>query len=292
MHALSYRWHAICAAIVREKMNKTKPSGGVSMPGISEVKAALERFSPLPLQEDWDNAGLQVGLTTEEVSGVVLCLDVTEAVVAYAVERSCNLIVSHHPLIFRPLKHVSDGTMVERIVMQALKAGITILSMHTNLDNAYGGVSYTMAEKLQLTDVRFLAPKGTTPSDGGSGVIGTLREPLAAEDFISLLKTTFAAQCVMTNALLQRPIHRVALCGGSGAFLAEEAIRQQADAFVTGEMHYHEYFDREQQIMLCIIGHYESEQYAVNRMAEVIHEALPTLRTDIYPHTTNPVLYH
>ena len=273
-------------------MTGNKPTRVPQTVSIAEVKAALERFSPLPLQEDYDNAGLQVGLTTEEVSGVVLCLDVTEQVISYAAEHGCNLIVSHHPLIFRPLRHISDGNMVERCVIQALQKGITILSMHTNMDNAYRGVSYTMAERLQLTDVSFLAPKGTERSDGGSGVIGTLTQPIAPADFISLLKHTFQAQCVMTNQLLQRPISRVALCGGSGAFLAEEAIRQQADAFVTGEMHYHEYFGREQQIQLCIIGHYESEQYAVQRLGEVLSDAFPTLTTLTYPHTTNPILYH
>lgn len=258
---------------------------------IADVKAALERFSPLPLQEDYDNAGLQVGLTTEEVSGVVLCLDVTEQVVGYAARQGCNLIVSHHPLIFRPLRHIGDATYVERCVMQALRAGITILSMHTNMDNAYRGVSYTMAEHLGLIDVDFLQSKGTIPEEGGSGVIGQLPEAMPAADFIGTLKTTFGCGCVMANELLQRPIRRVALCGGSGAFLAQEAINQQADAFVTGEMHYHEYFGLEQQLQLCIIGHYESEQYAVQRLGEVVRQALPDVRLKPYPHTTNPVHY-
>ncbi len=272
-------------------MTGKEPAGAAPCVRIYEVKAALERFSPLPLQEDYDNAGLQVGLTTEEVSGVVLCLDVTEDVIAFAVEQGCNTIVSHHPLIFRGLKHVSDGNMVERCVMQALKNDITILSMHTNMDNAYRGVSYTMAERLGMSDVAFLQPKGSTQAEGGSGVIGMLPQSMKAADFVHLLKDTFHAECVMTNALMQRPIRRVALCGGSGAFLAEEALRQQADAFVTGEMHYHDYFGLEQQIQLCIIGHYESEQYSVQRLDEVLAEALPTVRRVIYPHTTNPILY-
>lgn len=259
---------------------------------IDEVKAALERFSPLPLQEDYDNAGLQVGLPAEEVSGVVLCLDVTEQVVDYAIAHSCNLIVSHHPLIFRPLRHISDEDMVQRTVIKAIRAGVAIVSMHTNLDNAYNGVSYVMAERMGLRDVRFLSPKGTTLQHGGSGVIGLLAHPVSASEFVGRLKEVFDARCVMTNELLHRPVSRVAMCGGSGAFLKDEALRQGADAFVTGEMHYHDYFGLEQQLMICIIGHYESEQYTVQLLEKVLRQSLPALSLYPYPDTTNPIYYH
>ncbi len=109
---------------------------------IIEVVRALERFAPLPLQESFDNAGLQVGLTEAEVSGALLCLDVTSSIVDEAVEKGCNLIVSHHPLIFRPLKRVVGADDVQRAVAKAIKHDITILSMHTNMDNAQGGVNF------------------------------------------------------------------------------------------------------------------------------------------------------
>ena len=112
---------------------------------------ALEKFAPLPLQESYDNAGLQVGLTETEVSGALLCLDVTEQVVDEAIEKGCNLIVSHHPLIFRALKRVSDANMVQRCLMKAILNHVAIVSMHTNIDNAEGGGNYKMAEKLGLT---------------------------------------------------------------------------------------------------------------------------------------------
>lgn len=105
---------------------------------IKEVIAALERFAPLPLQAGFDNAGLQVGLTEAEVSGALLCLDVTEAIVDEAIARGCNLIVSHHPLIFRKLSCISDGDYVQRTVFKAIQRGIVIVSMHTNMDSAVG----------------------------------------------------------------------------------------------------------------------------------------------------------
>ena len=116
-------------------------------------------FAPLPLQDGFDNAGLQIGLTDAEVTGVLLCLDVTEAVLDEAVALGCNLIVSHHPLIFSPLKRITGSNYVERCVLKALANGIAIYSAHTNLDNAPGGVNYRIAEKLGLQNVRILVPK-------------------------------------------------------------------------------------------------------------------------------------
>ena len=126
---------------------------------IKDIANALEMFAPLPLQDGFDNAGLQIGLTEAEVAGVLLCLDVTEAVVDEAVALGCNLIVSHHPLIFSPLKRITGSNYVERCVIKALANGIAIYSAHTNIDNAPGGVNYRIAEKLGLQNVRILVPK-------------------------------------------------------------------------------------------------------------------------------------
>ena len=146
---------------------------------IKEVLSALEQFAPLPLQESWDNAGLQVGLTETEVSGALLCLDVNEKIVDEAVSKGCNVIVSHHPLLFRGLKTISDLTDVQRTVRKAVQQDICVISMHTNMDNAKGGVNYRIAQKLGLTDVRFLVPTGSATIESGSGVVGELAEPPA-----------------------------------------------------------------------------------------------------------------
>ena len=253
--------------------------------------SALERFAPLPLQESWDNAGLQVGLTETEVSGALLCLDVNEKIVDEAVRKGCNLIVSHHPLLFRGLKTISDLTDVQRTVMKAIEHHICVISMHTNMDNARGGVNYRIAEKLALQDVQFLAPKTVEGIEAGSGVIGTLPEAMAADDFILKVKKTFLVECALCNELLRRPIRKVAVCGGAGDFLLDEAVKAGADAFLTGEMHYHQYFGYEQQIQICIIGHYQSEQFTNEVFQEVIRQACPDVRTVIAETNTNPILY-
>ncbi len=129
------------------------------MAKVKEIAAALEMFAPLPLQDGFDNAGLQVGLTDAEVTGVLLCLDVTEEIIDEAVASGCNLIVSHHPLIFSPLKKITGATYVERCVIKALQNGVSIYSAHTNIDNALGGVNYRIAKKLGLQNVKILVPK-------------------------------------------------------------------------------------------------------------------------------------
>ena len=258
---------------------------------VKEVLSALEQFAPLPLQESWDNAGLQVGLTEAEVSGALLCLDVTEAVVDEALRKGCNVVVSHHPLLFRGLKTISDLTDVQRTVRKAVKHEVCVISMHTNMDNARGGVNFKIAAKLGLTDVEFMAEKRVGDVTCGSGVIGTLEEPMAADDFVKRVKQAFGVECAMTNELLRRPVSRVAICGGAGDFLLDDAVAAGADAFITGEMHYHQYFGYEQRIQICVIGHYQSEQFTTEVFRDIIAEWCPGVKTEIAETCTNPILY-
>ena len=251
--------------------------------------SALERFAPLPLQEDWDNAGLQIGLTEAEASGALLCLDVNEQIVDEAIAKGCNIIVSHHPLLFRGLKRISGDDYVQRVVIKAIKHDICIVSMHTNMDNARGGVNFKMAEKLGLANVRFFAEK--PGADAGSGVVGELPEAVSAEDFVAAVKKAFGVECAMCNELLKRPVKTVAICGGAGDFLLPQAIAMGADAFITGEMHYHVYFGQEQKIQICVIGHYQSEQYTSEIFKSIISEACENLPVYQAETNTNPIIY-
>ena len=161
--------------------------------------------------------------------------------------------------------------------------------MHTNMDNARGGVNFKMAEKLGLDDVRFFAEKHG--EDAGSGVVGMLPIPMSACDFIKHVKQTFGVECAMCNELLQRPVSRVAICGGAGDFLLPQAISEGADAFITGEMHYHVYFGNEQKIQICVIGHYQSEQFTSEIFKSIISEACGQLPVYQAETNTNPIIY-
>lgn len=256
---------------------------------IKEVVETLERFAPLPLQESYDNAGLQIGLTeAEDVSGVLLCLDVTEEVIAEAEEKGCNMIVAHHPLLFRPLRKLTGRTQVERCVAMAIRKGISIYAAHTNLDNAPGGVNHVMAEKLGLRNVRFLQPNRN--NEGGSGVTGELPEALQPADFLRKVASAFGVDALQHNEGPCRAVKTVALCGGAGDFLLDDAIAAGADAFLTGEMGYHRYFGHDDEILIGVLGHYQSEQYTVQLLHKVLREAHPELPLYDTQINTNPIL--
>ena len=258
---------------------------------IKQVLSALEQFAPLPLQESWDNAGLQLGLTEAEVSGALLCLDVTERIIDEALQKQCNLVVSHHPLLFRGLKQIAGQNDVQRTVMRAIKNDICVVSMHTNMDNAKDGVNWKIAERLGLSGVSFFARKSVDGMECGSGVVGELPQPLEARDFVKHVKLCLEAQSAMCNELLRRPVSKVAICGGAGDFLLDEAIAAGADAFITGEMHYHQYFGYEQQVQICVVGHYESEHFTTEIFRDIIARECPGVRAEIAQTNTNPILY-
>lgn len=258
---------------------------------IKEVIAALEHFAPLPLQDDFDNAGLQVGLTETEVSGALLCLDVTEAIVEEAAAKDCNLIIAHHPLVFHPLRHVGDGTYQERCVAAAIRQDITIYAAHTNLDNAVGGVNYKIAEKMGLHDLNWIEAHDGSVAESGAGVIGTLNKPMNELRFLDMLRDTFDVECLMHNELTGREIRYIALCGGAGAFLLDKAKALGADAFVTGEFHYHDYFGND-DILMVEMGHYQSEQFTKNIFRDLLSERFPDLRIEMTEINTNPINYY
>ena len=256
-----------------------------------QILDALEQYAPLPLQDSFDNAGLQIGLTEEqEVTGALLCLDVTEDVIDEAVRKGCNLIVAHHPLLFHGLKSITGKTYVERCVVKAIKNGVGIYAAHTNLDNAQGGVNYRIAEKIGLDNIAFLETKQSLmPS--GAGVIGVLPEAEDEEPFLNRLKTLFDIKCLRHNALCGRKIRKVALCGGAGGFLLDNAIKQGADAFLTGEMRYHDYFGHDGDLLIAEMGHYESEQYTMDIFEDMLRRHYLELTIEKTSLTTNPLYY-
>lgn len=257
---------------------------------VKEIIDALELFAPLPLQDDFDNAGLQIGLTeAEDVTGALLCLDVTEEVICEAIERGLNLVVAHHPLLFHPLKRVVGRNYVERCTQMAIRHGIAVYAAHTNLDNAVGGVNYEIARRIGLQDVHILEPRQVNGVECGAGVIGELPEAVEEMDFLLNLKQDFKMDALLHNRLTGRKLKRVALCGGAGAFLLDEAIAQGADCFITGEFHYHDYFGHDDEILMVEMGHYESEQYTTCIFERLLKERFPELRVEYTNLNTNPI---
>lgn len=258
---------------------------------IKDVLAVLEAVAPPALQESYDNAGLLVGDPDMPLSGVLFCLDSTEAVLDEAIARGCNLVVAHHPIVFRGLKRFNGATYVERTVMQAIRKDVALYAIHTNLDNVHQrGVNDKIAQKLGLQHTRILAPRpGLT--DIGAGLLGDLPEPMPETDFLRHVKTGLRAACVRHTALRGRPVQRVAVCGGSGSFLLPDALRAGADAFVTADFKYHEFFDADRRLIIADVGHYESEQFTIELLYELIHEKFPNFALHLTKVNTNPVSY-
>lgn len=258
---------------------------------IKDIIQAVEALAPLPLQDDYDNAGLQAGMADQELSGVLVCLDITEAVIDQAVEKGLNLILSHHPLIFRPLKQVADRTYQQRCVVKAIKHDVVLYSAHTNLDNAEDGVNYRIAKMLGVENLEWLDPKADAAGRTcGSGVVGVLREPEDAECFLRRVKDTFHVECLMHSDAEGRTVRKVALCGGAGSFLMGKAIAAGADCFLTGEMSYHHFFDND-GMLVAAMGHYQSEQFTMDLMMDYLGGLFPGIRMEKVFFSTNPILY-
>lgn len=258
---------------------------------ISDILAVLEAIAPPHLQESYDNAGLIVGHPDTPVRGVLFCLDSTEAIVEEAMARGCNLVVAHHPIVFRGLKRFNGTSYVERTVMKAIQHEVAIYAIHTNLDNVYKrGVNAKIAEKMGLVDTRILAPR---PEDFeiGAGLVGNLPSPLPESDFLQHVKSALNTRCIRHTALRGKPVRKVAVCGGAGSFLLSEALRSKADAFVTADFKYHEFFDAEGRLIIADVGHFESEQFTIELLRDIVREKFPTFALHLTELNTNPVFY-
>jgi dinuclear metal center YbgI/SA1388 family protein len=258
---------------------------------ISEIIQLLESLAPPVYQEDYDNSGLIAGDHSADCSGVLVSLDCTEEVIREAVERNCNLVVSHHPLIFRPIKRIYPDNATGKSLITAIQKGIAVYSIHTNLDNIITGVNGCIADKLDLENRRILLPKTGFPAIG-SGIIGELKTALSEIQFLEKLKKQFNLSLIRHSPLSGKPVSRVAVCGGAGSFLISRALQQGADFFVSADIKYHEFFGGEGHLVIADIGHFESEQFTIDLLHDIILEKFPNFAVLKSGSVTNPVNYY
>lgn len=361
---------------------------------IRDIISFLDQLAPPAYQESYDNAQLIAGDPNQPVKGILCSLDCTEEVIDEAIQLGVNLVVAHHPIVFKGLKSLTGKNYVERTVIKAIKNDVAIFAIHTNLDHVSNGVNKRIADRLSLLNPKILQPKkgilskltffvpgdsknqvlgavyqagagqigeykdcsfqvngmGTfTPSDAakpysgkagvpsyepevraevilpkylsqkvvsamkkshpyeevafylqdlenenqevGAGMIGELESPMDELDFLDYLKERMNLQVVRHTALRWKPIKKVAVCGGAGIFLLGDAKRHGADAFVTADVKYHEFFDAEGQLMLCDIGHYESEIFTKELLSELLSQNFPNIALYLTKVVTNPTSY-
>lgn len=361
---------------------------------IQEIILLLENIAPGYLQESYDNAGLITGNEDWECTGIMIALDAVEKVVEEAIEKKCNLVITHHPIVFGGLKKITGKNYVEKTVITAIKNDIAIYAIHTNLDNVSNGVNGKIADMLGLINRQLLQPKnnllkklivfvpdnhaenirvamfkagaghignysecsfntngegtfkageGTSAYVGkrgerhtehevkvevvlnawteneivkamlqahpyeevaydiialdhkhpaiGSGMTGFLETPFTELDFLQLIKNNFKLDVIRHTKLTGKPVKKVAVCGGAGSFLIKAAVASGADFYITSDIKYHEFFDADEKLVIADVGHYESEQYTIDLLFDILKEKYPTfavLKTGV---KTNPVNY-
>lgn len=216
----------------------------------------------------WDSVGLQVGDPDDRVTSAMVSLDVTPAVLTEAVDRSVDLVIAHHPVLFRPLARLTPATAAGRIVLQAARAGIGILAVHTNFDAAVPGTTEPIVAALGLQDVCPLEPLPDDPTLG-LGRIGTLPAPLPVRTVADRLAAALPAPHLRVAGPLERTVERVAACGGAGDSLLGTAIDAGAQLYVTGDLRHHVVLDALTRGTAVIdAGHYATETAALPALRE------------------------
>ena len=236
----------------------------------------LNSIAPFAMAEPWDNVGLMAGDPDQQVNGILIALDPTEALIHEALSLKLNTILTHHPLIFHPLKTIHTNTPMGRMLKTALGHDLSLIACHTNLDRIAAGVSNALADTLDLHDTRPLTDQEPPAQDQnpGFGKIGALPAPLSSEEFLGRLLTALDAPGIQIAGSLPETIHTVALCGGSGSDLAETARNMGAQVYITGEVK-HSVARWAEGAGFCVIdaGHYPTENLIVPALAETLKKA-------------------
>ena len=239
---------------------------------LSEIIQFLDNEFHPEYQEDYDNSGFLLGDPSVQCSGVLVALDLTEAVVTEAVNRGTNLIVTHHPFIFSGLKRLTDNNTSGRLVWKLIKNDMAVYAAHTNLDNLPWGINGVLCEKLGLRNARILRPQ-EPGTEIGAGMVGELKTMLACETFLRRVKSNLKLPMMrVSEHLPEKKVRRVAVCGGSGSDFIGDALAAKADVYITADLKYHDFQRTDGRMVLVDIGHYESEQFAKEIIFRAISE--------------------
>ena len=245
---------------------------------VQTVADAVNRLAPKNLAEDWDNPGLLVGEPSTPVKKIFVCLDVTDATITRAIELGAQLIVAHHPLIFRPIKNIRTDLPLGRKIARLLKNDVAVFAAHTNLDSAAGGVNDVLAKRIGLRDV-----KNFGDEEISLGRLGMLETPLSAEDFARHVKQSLGADNVRLICAGDFAISKVGVSSGAGSSFVAKAKFFGAQAFVTGDVKYHDAQAAvESGIHVVDAGHFATEYPIVHELAEYLRDELKTFDVEIF----------
>ena len=256
---------------------------------VSDITSVIEAFAPLSLQESYDNSGLIVGRGDDEVHGVMLAVDVTEEVLAEAEREGCDMVVTHHPIIFHPLKRLNSADAVQRCVERAVRTGTALYACHTNLDSAHDGMSWRLASMLGVGSLRVLQP--ADDGQNGFGVVGELAEAMPTAEFMERIRSATGARVLRHSRMAGETVRRVAVCTGSGAFLMEAVKKAGADIYVTSDLKYNDFTTPDGRFTAVDAGHFESELCAIDILFDILSKKLCTFAVRRSECSSNPVNY-
>ena len=263
---------------------------------IKELVNALDyTIAPKQYQESYDNCGLILGNPENEITKILTTLDVNESVVQEAILNGCNVIIAHHPIIFKGLKTlVWNNSVSEKVVIMATRADISIYAAHTSLDKRFNGsINEYFAKQIGLTEIQPLVKsKDLNYLYGGAGAIGVLEEPVFVIDFLCNIRRDLKLTNPIkhTSIVVNKSIRTIAICTGAGFFMANEAKNKGAELFITSDLSYHSFFD-EKDIILADMGHYESEKHSSIVIHNLVKERFSELDVIVSKINTNPVSY-
>ncbi|MFI3247769.1 MAG: Nif3-like dinuclear metal center hexameric protein [Rikenellaceae bacterium] len=257
---------------------------------VKDITKLIEEFAPLKLQASYDNAGLIVGREDREVQSALLAVDLTEEVIAEALEMGIDMIITHHPIIFSPLKRFNSRDYVERCVEQAIKHDLVIYAAHTNLDSAEGGMSWRLGEMIGVENMRVLE---MTDADlnGGFGIVGELREQVVTYEYIDKVAKILELKALRHSDITKESVQRVAICTGSGGSMIELAVEAEADLYITADLRYNDFFTAQNRVMTLDIGHYESEYCAIEIIFDILSKKMINFALHKSLRGRNPVNY-
>ncbi len=258
---------------------------------VKDIAAAVECAAPLRLAESYDNPGLIAGDPDAEIGSALLSLDITEDVLDEARQLGAKMIVSHHPVVFHPLRRLTGSTYVERVVAGAIRDGIALYASHTNLDSAPGGLSWHVGRLLGLRNMELLdAPRPDEPG-AGFGVVGDLQHPVETKRFLKELKEKLELKVLRHSPVTAAVTERVALCTGAGASLVSAARAKGAQIYVSADFRYNDFLDAGRGLVIADAGHWETERYAADILHDIIRKKLPTFALHKSLKSVNPVNY-
>ncbi len=231
----------------------------------------LEAFAPRRLAEDWDNVGLLIGDRKRSAEKVMTCLTVTPESAEEAIEQKAQLIVTHHPVPFRPLKRITADSVTGSILLRLMEHKIAVYSPHTSFDSASNGINQRLAEGLGIAEPKPLQPFEADPDELGAGRYGKLENPLPLSEFVARAKALLTLEGMHIVGDASQTVLRVAVaCGSAGQFL-QPALRLGCDCLVTGETNFHTCLEAKANgAALVLPGHYASERFALEVLADLL----------------------